>query len=68
MQQLPLPGPAFYAVFVEALTFLFTDSEGSAALLWQGDGAPPDWDLGARPSMALDAGFADNPGEMAGRE
>jgi hypothetical protein len=26
--QLPLPGPAFYAVFVEALTFLFTDIPG----------------------------------------
>ena len=27
------PGPAFYAVCVETLTFLFTDIEGSTALL-----------------------------------
>ena len=29
----PRPGPAFYAVGVETLTFLFTDIEGSTALL-----------------------------------
>ena len=29
----PQPGRAFYAVFVETLTFLFTDIEGSTALL-----------------------------------
>jgi class 3 adenylate cyclase len=29
----PSPGPAFYAVSVETLTFLFTDIEGSTALL-----------------------------------
>src|SRR5580700_2440403 len=32
-RQLPPPGPAFYAVGVETLTFLFTDIEGSTALL-----------------------------------
>ena len=31
--QLPLPGPAFYAGGVETFTFLFTDIEGSTALL-----------------------------------
>ena len=37
--QLPWPGPAFYAVGVETLTFLFTDIEGSTALLQRvGDG------------------------------
>jgi hypothetical protein len=32
-RQLPPPGPAFYPVVVETLTFLFTDIEGSTALL-----------------------------------
>ena len=32
-RQLPPPGPAFYAMRVETLTFLFTDIEGSTALL-----------------------------------
>jgi predicted ATPase/class 3 adenylate cyclase len=32
-RQLPPPGPAFYALGVETLTFLFTDIEGSTALL-----------------------------------
>lgn len=31
--QPPLPGQAFYPVPVETLTFLFTDIEGSTALL-----------------------------------
>ena len=36
--KLPPPGPAFYALGVETLTFLFTDIEGSTALLRAGGG------------------------------